>query len=70
MQQNFLVIFKKIQVEGEVMCNSLLMVAHGVILTCDLVYNRCDNWDMHRAKVANLHLNKKQFNDCHEFRLS
>ena len=46
MQQNFLVIFKFVQVEGEVMCNSLLMVAHGVILTCDLVYNR---WDMHRA---------------------
>ena len=46
MQQNFLVILNFVQVEGEVMCNSLLMVAHGVILTCDLVYNR---WDMHSA---------------------
>ena len=29
------------QVEGEVLCNSIMAVAHGVMLTCDLVYNRC-----------------------------
>ena len=29
------------QVEGEVMCNSIMAVAHRVMLTCDLVYNRC-----------------------------
>ena len=29
------------KVDGEVMCNSIMAVAHGVMLTCDLVYNRC-----------------------------
>ena len=24
------------------MCDSIMMIAHGVMLTCDLVYNRCN----------------------------
>jgi hypothetical protein len=29
-------------VQGEILCNSLMVVAHGVLLTCDLVYSRHD----------------------------
>jgi len=29
-------------VDGELMCDSIMMIAHGVMLTCDLVYNRHD----------------------------
>ena len=40
-KKNIPVIVHLGQVEGEVMCNSIMAVAHGVMLTCDLVYNRC-----------------------------
>ena len=29
-------------VEGEIMCDSLMVVAHGIMLTCDLTYGRHD----------------------------
>lgn len=54
-------------VQGEVMCNSLMVVAHGVLLTCDLVYNRHDGgifgvakeeFDMYKEEHAPLRLFK------------
>ena len=32
------------------MCNSIMAVAHGVMLTCDLVYNRCH---LEKATIPN-----------------
>ena len=37
-------------VKGDVMTNVILAVAHGVLLTCDLIYNRHDGGIVHVSR--------------------
>ena len=58
------------------MCDSIMMIAHGVMLTCDLVYNRCNrnclfSCQCHRIVSSSVSLDRHDGGifgiDCDEF---